>query len=134
MSAMLTVITSAIVMIFAHPIMRMFSTEINEEIITIGGRYLLIVCPFCVFFSTMFVFPGVMRGAGDTLIPMFITLLSLWLVRIPVASFLSDLIGPDGIWCSIPIAWTVGMACSFLYYRTGRWKNKGVIKSDSAIA
>lgn len=129
MSTMLTLITSATVLIFAHPIMKMFSTEINEEVISIGLRYLFVVCPFCIFFSTMFVFNGVMRGAGDTLIPMFITLLSLWLVRIPVASFLSNLMGPDGIWWSIPIAWTVGMTCSFLYYRTGRWKNKGVIKN-----
>ena len=128
MSTMLTVVISAIVMIFAHPIMKMFSTEINDEIITVGTRYLLIVCPFCVFFSTMFTFTGVMRGAGDTLVPMFITLLSLWLVRIPVASLLADLMGTDGIWWSIPIAWSVGMICSFLYYRTGRWKNKGVIK------
>jgi putative MATE family efflux protein len=128
MSAMLTVVLSVVVMIFTHPIMRMFSTEINEEVIAVGARYLLIVCPFCVFFSTMFVYTGVMRGAGDTLVPMFITLLTLWIIRIPVANFLSKMMGTDGIWWSIPIAWTVGMICSYLYYRTGRWKNKGVIK------
>ena len=127
MSTLLTVVISAAILIFTNPIMKMFSTEINEEVIYVGARYLLIVCPFCVFFSTMFVFTGVMRGAGDTLVPMFITLLALWLVRIPVATFLSNLTGPDGIWWSIPIAWTVGMICSYLYYRTGRWKNKGVI-------
>jgi putative MATE family efflux protein len=129
MSAMLTIVISVVVMIFAHPLMTLFSTEINTDVIFIGARYLLIVCPFCVVFSTMFIYTGVMRGAGDTLVPMFITLLSLWLVRIPVASFLSGFIGPDGIWWSIPAAWTVGVAFAFLYYRSGRWKNKGVIKS-----
>ena len=131
MSTMLTVLLSAVILIFTHPIMRMFSTEINEEVIAVGARYLLVVCPFCVFFSTMFIFTGVMRGAGDTLVPMFITLLTLWLIRIPVATFLSNLMGTDGIWWSIPIAWTVGMICSYLYYRTGRWKNKGVIKDNN---
>jgi len=97
-------------------------------VIAVGRRYLMIVCPFCVVFSVMFIFTGVMRGAGDTLVPMFITLLTLWIVRIPIASFLSEFMGPDGIWWSIPIAWSVGAVCSYLYYRSGRWKNKGVVK------
>ncbi len=133
MSAILTVIISIVVVIFAHPLMELFSTEINPEVTAIGGRYLLIVCPFCIVFSTMFIYTGVMRGAGDTLVPMFITLLSLWLVRIPVASFLSDHMGPDGIWWSIPIAWSVGVLCAFLYYRSGRWKNKGVVKQPVTV-
>jgi Na+-driven multidrug efflux pump len=128
MSAMLTVIISAGVMIFAHPLMKMFSAEITPDAVFIGKRYLLIICPFIVLFSTMFIYTGVMRGAGDTLVPMFITLLSLWLIRIPLASFLSGFMETDGIWWSLPIAWCVGCACAFLYYRTGRWKNKGVVK------
>ena len=127
MSGLLTVVLSAGVMIFARPLIELFSEEINMGIITIGRRYLLIVCPFCVVFSIMFIFTGVMRGAGDTLIPMFITLLTLWVIRIPLASFLSGFMDTDGIWWSMPIAWCVGATCSYLYYRTGRWKNKGVI-------
>jgi len=128
MASTVTIIISIITVIFAAPLMKMFSTDITPEIITVGRRYLLIVCPCTVIFSIMFVFNGVMRGAGDTLIPMFITLLSLWIIRIPVASFLSDHLGTDGIWFSIPIAWLVGAICAIFYYRTGRWKNKGVIK------
>ena len=128
MSAILTIAISAVVMIFAHPVMKMFSTEINPEVISIGSRYLMIVCPFCIVFSIMFIYTGVMRGAGDTLVPMFITLLSLWVVRIPVASFFSEIMGYTGIWWSIPVAWTVGAICAYFYYRSGRWKNKGVVK------
>jgi putative MATE family efflux protein len=127
-SAALTVVLSAVAMIFAHPIVKLFSTEINTDVSTIGGHFLIIICPFYVVFSTMFIYTGVLRGAGDTLIPMFITLLSLWVIRIPVASFLSDAIGYVGIWWSIPIAWSIGTICAYLYYSTGRWKNKGVVK------
>jgi Na+-driven multidrug efflux pump len=128
MSAVVTVVVSAAVIVFAHPLMNMFSTGITPEAVAIGERYLWTVCPFIIVFSTMFIFTGVMRGAGDTLVPMFITLLTLWLIRIPLASFLSNWMGPDGIWWSIPVTWTAGCICAFLYYRTGRWKNKGVIK------
>ena len=128
MSAILTIVISSGVMIFAHSVMKMFSPEISHDVVAIGRRYLLIICPFIVVFSTMFIYTGVMRGAGDTLVPMFITLLSLWLVRIPLASVMSDFMGTDGIWCSLPIAWFVGVICAYLYYRSGRWKNKGVVK------
>ena len=83
-----------------------------------------------------------MRGAGDTIIPMFITLFSLWIVRIPAAIFLSREtieifglsiqglgLGQSGIWWSIPAGWGIGLLLSFIYYRTGRWKNKTVIKA-----
>ncbi len=128
MAAIISVIISIVVILFGHIIMQWFATEAEPNVIAIGGRYLMIVGAFYIIFSTMFVINGVMRGAGDTLIPMFITLLSLWLVRIPVASILSDHLGPDGIWWSIPIAWSVGALCAFLYYRSGRWKTKGVVK------
>jgi len=128
MSSILTIIISAAMMIFAISLMKMFSPEITPDVIAIGKRYLMIICPFIVVFSTMFIYTGVMRGAGDTLVPMFITLLSLWLVRIPLASFLSGFIGTDGIWWSLPMAWGVGAICAYLYYRSGRWKNKGVVR------
>jgi Na+-driven multidrug efflux pump len=70
----------------------------------------------------------VMRGAGDTLIPMFISLLSLWIIRIPMAWFLSGKIGASGIWWAIPAGWFVGLALSFTYYKSGRWKKKTVVK------
>ena len=127
-SAALTIVISAGVILFARPVMELFAEEINPGVISIGRRYLMIVCPFCVIFSIMFIFTGVMRGAGDTLIPMFITLLTLWVIRIPLATFLSNFMDTDGIWWSIPLAWCVGATCSYFYYRSGRWKNKGVVK------
>lgn len=126
MSSMVAVVTSLIIMIFREPFMTLFTSD--TEVIQIGARYLLIVGGFYVLFSSMFVIGGVMRGAGDTIVPMFITLLSLWLFRIPLAAILSRRIGVDGIWWAIPIAWFMGMTLSFLYYRTGKWKTKTVVK------
>jgi Na+-driven multidrug efflux pump len=68
-----------------------------------------------------------MRGAGDTLIPMFITLFALWVIRIPAAWILSRYFGVDGIWWSIPVAWFIGMSLSYLYYLKGNWKTKVVV-------
>jgi len=130
MSVVTAVVTSLLVMVFRYPLMALFTNDAN--VIAIGGRYLLIVGGFYIMFSSMFVIGGVMRGAGDTLIPMFITLFSLWIIRIPFAWILSHKIGVDGIWWAIPIAWFFGMSFSYVYYRTGKWKLKTVVKFREA--
>ncbi len=128
MSVLITVVVSIIVIVFGHSIIHAFAKDASDAVIDIGYRYLLIVGSFYIVFNSMFVINGVMRGAGDTLIPMLITLLSLWIIRIPVASILSKYIGSDGIWWSIPIGWVVGAILAYWYYRSGKWKTKGVVK------
>ncbi len=100
----------------------------NPEVIRQGTEYLIIVSSFYVIFSTTFVFHGLMRGAGATLIPMFITLLSLWLIRIPFAWFLSAHYNESGIWWSIPAGWIIGFIITLIYYKTDKWKKRAVIK------
>lgn len=129
MSSWTAVITSVLIIVFRHELMALFVSD--PEVIRIGAEYLLIVSGFYVIFSGMFVVGGVMRGAGDTLIPMFITLFSLWLVRIPLAAVLSKYMGETGIWWAIPIAWFMGMGLSYLYYRTGIWKKKSIIPVEA---
>lgn len=126
MSGALALLTSLFVILFRHQLMHLFTED--AAVIAIGAEYLVIVSSFYLFFSTMFVIGGVMRGAGDTLIPMFITLFALWAIRIPVAWIMSRYFGVDGIWWSIPVAWFIGMTLSYLYYLKGNWKTKIVVK------
>lgn len=132
MSGALALFTSLVVIVFRHQLMHLFTEDVN--VIDIGAQYLLIVSSFYIFFSTMFVVGGVMRGAGDTIIPMFITLFALWAIRIPAAWIMSRYFGVDGIWWSIPVAWFIGMALSYLYYLKGNWKNKVVVKNRPVMA
>ncbi len=131
MSTGFALVLSAFIVIFRFPLMHLFTPD--TEIIAIGAEYLLIVASFYVLFSTMFVINGVMRGAGDTLIPMFITLFSLWIIRIPLAWLLSKHIGIDGIWWSIPIAWFSGMVLSYFYYKSGNWRKSVIVKTGKKL-
>lgn len=121
----LSLIVMLIVIFFGDNIMRLFTTDTN--VIDYGNSYLVIVSSFYMIFSTMFVIHGTLRGAGATLIPMFITLFSLWIIRIPFAVFLSKHFGINGIWWAIPIGWTMGLVGSIIYYFSGKWKSKRVI-------
>jgi putative MATE family efflux protein len=130
----ISVVTSLLTVFFGGLMMRMFTDDPN--VISIGSGYLRIVGAFYLVFSSMFVTGSVMRGAGDTLIPMFITLLSLWLIRIPLAYYFSQHagLGVKGIWWSMPIGWMVGLSLSYAYYRYGRWKTKVVVRYPEGTA
>ena len=126
MSNSLAVAISIIAILFRKQLITIFSKDF--EVVQIGSQYLLIVGSFYIIFSIMFVLNGVMRGAGATLIPMFSTIIALWVVRIPLSAILSRYLGTDGIWWGIPLAWCVGTALNFIYYISGKWKNKVVIR------
>ncbi|MCD4770388.1 MAG: MATE family efflux transporter [Bacteroidales bacterium] len=123
----ITITTTAIIVLFGPLFMRAFTND--AAVIRIGSKYLTIVSLFYILFALMFIFTGVMRGAGDTIVPMFITLLSLWVVRIPFAWLFSQKLGSEeGIWWSFPLGWGVGLILAWIYYSTGRWKRKVIVK------
>ena len=140
MSSATAVGITILIILFKNPLMSLFTHD--QAVIGIGTDYLTIVTSFYLLFTWMFAYGGVMRGAGDTLVPMFLTLISLWIIRIPAALFLSQEtieifglsirgagMGEAGIWWSIPSGWAFGLILSFIYYRTGRWKTKSVVKA-----
>jgi putative MATE family efflux protein len=131
MTTLISIFFSVIAILFSKYLMGLFTSD--QEVIAIGVKYLIIVSSFYVFFSTLFIINGVMRGAGDTLIPMFITLFALWFARIPLAWLLSQRIGETGIWWSMPIGWFIGMTMGILYYLSGRWKKKSIIKQQEPL-
>ena len=132
MGAIVSISISLIAVLFSKHLMSLFTQD--PDVISIGAEYLIIVSSFYILFSTLFVINGVMRGAGDTLIPMFITLFALWIVRIPLAYYLSLEFGETGIWWSTPIGWATGMILGIAYYMSGRWKKKTVVKHTEPIA
>ena len=54
-------------------------------------------------FVLVFVLGGVMRGAGDTMATLVLTIIGLWVVRVPAAYLLARSfgMGPAGIWTGI---------------------------------
>ena len=112
------------IVLFGNAIMKMFTEDL--EVIAIGNQYLVIVSSFYLFFSIMFSGMGFLRGAGDTIIPMFTTIVSLWIIRLPLSWGLSEKMGVKGVFWAIPIAWIVGAIFTIFYYKTSRWRGKTV--------
>ena len=126
MAGIVTIVTTVFIVFCGHLMMSLFTND--SDVIRIGDQYLTIVSIFYILFTLMFIYNGVMRGAGATLFPMFFSLLSLWIIRLPIAYLFSEKIGPAGIFWAIPAGWLIGLILSYSYYKSGRWKNKAVVK------
>lgn len=113
-------------------LIKLFSDE--APVLEIGSRYLRIVGLSYVPFSLMFVTNGILRGAGDTMPTLVFSVVSLWIVRIPLARYLSaiEALGSDGIWIAMAISSLLSMLMSQVYYASGRWKNITLTKKGSS--
>ena len=79
---------------------------------------------------------GVMRGAGDTMTPMWISIITTVIVRVPVAYGLEFLTRPEGgtmgsgtpdpLFLSLLISWVVGALLTVVAYLRGKWKKKAI--------
>lgn len=118
--------TFCAVYFFGGEMMLAFTND--PDVITIGKEYLLIVGAFFIVHGALNVYNGALRGAGDTLFPMAISLICLWLIRIPLAYNLSACLGRSGIWWAIGLSIGIGLIVTYIYYRIGFWKRKCVVK------
>lgn len=129
MSIGFSIFISIMAFLFGKDMIGLFNE--NPEVIQIGYDYLRLTSAFYIFMSIMFVTSGVVRGAGDTFVPMIISVISLWIIRVPFATIMSGVIGTNGIWLAFPAGWAMGAVLTYIYYKTGKWKNKGVIGKRS---
>ncbi|HEY0868537.1 MAG TPA: MATE family efflux transporter [Fimbriimonas sp.] len=106
---------------------------------TVLLRYL---CLTEVMFAYAMVMLGAMQGAGDTKRPLWITVFSLWGMRVPLAFFLTfaagDVVGygwaipvgvglgTTGAWISMSITQAVTGFLSIVAFRDGKWKTMEV--------
>ncbi len=120
------VITGAIMVLFAPGLIRVFNRE--PDVVRIGAQYLQVVSPFYIFAALGIVLGRALNGAGDSMSPMIITILSLWGLQVPLAVFLSRIWQPPthGIWWAIATAFVVQGLLVAGWFETGRWKHRKV--------
>ncbi|MBR0307663.1 MAG: MATE family efflux transporter [Mogibacterium sp.] len=78
---------------------------------------------------------GIMRGAGDTMAPMWLSMISTVAIRVPLAYLMTWMTrspeNPHGqfymMFVSMLISWLIGAAMTTVVYRAGRWKKKALI-------
>ncbi|NLJ41408.1 MAG: MATE family efflux transporter [Clostridiales bacterium] len=128
MSAIVSILMAAFIIPLGGFFMRLFSQE--AEVIQSGIYYLNRVLPFFIMLATLFVLNGALRGAGEALVPMLSSIISMWLARVPAAYLLARYFGAKNIYFSYPIGWVLGIAITLPYYLKGTWKEKAVLRLE----
>jgi putative MATE family efflux protein len=114
-------------------ILAMFGLAGDAKVMAIGTTYLHIIGACYPVFTLGFVSNGVINGSGRTLTTMIFSLLSLWVLRIPLSWGLSRTgLGITGIWVGIALSFFGFSSISLAYYFTGRWKKKRLAPAPSA--
>lgn len=91
-----------------------------------GLSYLHFVSMFYVFIGAKSCTDGVLRGSGDVAVFTFANLVNLTL-RVCFAHAVAPLIGVQAVWYAIPMGWFANFIISFIWYLSGKWKNRKVI-------
>lgn len=112
---------SGIIMYFFSGSMISFLSS-DAAIIALAVQVLKIEAFAEPMYGASIVVTGILRGAGDTLIPTVINFLSIWCIRLPLAWFLSSRYGLSGIWFAM--AFELNVRGILFLVRLKRWQTK----------
>ncbi len=123
---------TGIILIFGKALMGIFTDTVS----LVDTSYYL-MCILAVGYIAVAVtqsLSGIMRGAGDTMTPMWISLITTVAVRVPIAYGISFLTRTEGlpfgrsecIQISLLLSWVIGALLTVIFYSRGKWKNKAI--------
>jgi len=116
------VLVSITYYVFAPQIMIFFDP--SGASLAVGVSYFHTLAPFYPIIAAEVILSFALNGAGDTKNPMYAALFSMVFLQIPLAYYLSEVLGTgiEGVWLAMIIG--IVAQCIFLVwvYRRGRWK------------
>ena len=126
-----TVITG-LILIFGKYLMGIFTD--TTELVNLSANMMKILAVGYIAMAVTQCLSGVMRGAGDTMTPMWISLITTVAIRVPLAYGIAFLTRtpelPNGayqsIWISLLSSWVMGAVITSICYLKGGWKKKAL--------
>ncbi len=117
-------------LLFGGSLMRGFTK--NATIVELGIRAMRIIAVGYICFAINQVLSGILRGAGQTMVPMIVALITTIALRVPIAYILAHFTrselwpngSPDALYISLLVSWSMGAVLTFFYYKFGNWKKK----------
>ena len=127
-----------VILLFLNKYLFAIFTE-TEALIDLAGRMMRIMAVGYIAVSVTQVLGGVMRGCGNTVTPMWISILSTVAFRVPIAYILAHFTQsaqfpnghPFALSISLLCSWTLGMLMSVVAFRWG--KTRKLIRLEMAL-
>ena len=136
--ASMTSAVITLILMFCSPVLFSFFTD-TPELIDLATNMIRIMAVGYICMSLTQVLGGVMRGCGETVSPMWISIIQTIVLRVPIAYLIAWLTrspefphgNPIALFGSLMISWTIGMIISIVIFKKGKWRNKlPSIKAD----
>lgn len=120
------VIVSAAILIWAETIIHVFTS--NPELVKLAATFIRISAVAWLGMGLSAALQQCITGAGDTLVPMIVMLVNMWVVQVPLAYFLPRLtgLGVYGVRWAIVIGAVTAAIAYTVYFSLGIWKLKKV--------
>ena len=123
---------TGVILLFGKNLMRVFSE--TDELVEMSYYLMTILAVGYIAVAVTQSLSGIMRGAGDTMTPMWISLITTVAIRVPIAYGISYLTRtaelPYGrsecIQISLLSSWVIGAILTAIFYAAGRWKKKAI--------
>ena len=110
------VLVTAALIVFRHIMVSLYTTD--QLVITIAAKLMLFVAFYQIFDDLLAAFNGALRGFKDTFVPMVISLISYWLVCLPIGYVLaeeaiagSEPLGVYGYWSALTVGIFLSATC-----------------------
>ena len=119
-----------IILLFGKNLMAIFTD--TTSLVDLSYQFMTILAAGYIAMAVTQCLSGVMRGAGDTVSPMWISLVTTIVIRVPLAYLLAYLTRteeyPKGQFICLPISllasWVMGAVINFIVFRVGGWRKK----------
>lgn len=128
-----SILITSLILIFGRHLV-MFFTD-TTELVDFSVRMMRVLAVGYVAMAITQSLLGVMRGAGDTMTPMWVSLINVVIIRVPVAYSIAYLTRsdayptgrPESTFISLLVSWTIGSMITTFFYKKGSWRNKGLV-------
>lgn len=120
------VLSSTVIWFWAEYAVLIFNSE--PKLVEITANFLRINIVSYMVFGVVVVLMNCLNGMGDTFVPMFTTLATMWLIQVPMAYILPKVthLGVYGVRWGIASAIVMRAVIYTVYFRRGRWRHKKV--------
>ncbi|MDA1658365.1 MATE family efflux transporter [Bacillus cereus group sp. TH153LC] len=117
----------SLIYLFSRDILALFLT--SQTTIEIAHSLVMITLWSYLIFGHAQIISATMRASGTVLWPTIIGVVSIWLVEVPVAYYLSyhTSLGIEGIWIGYPAAFIVSLILQYAYYKLS-WQKKRITR------
>ncbi|MES5954394.1 MATE family efflux transporter [Bacillus fungorum] len=117
----------SLIYLFSRDILSLFLT--SQTTIEIAHSLVMITLWSYLIFGHAQIISATMRASGTVLWPTVIGVVSIWLVEVPVAYYLSyhTSLGIEGIWIGYPAAFIVSLLLQYAYYKLS-WQKKRITR------